>query len=690
MIGINVAFGMKPSSTDLDVTEPTSIDRYISSQRPPSLVLHMAALNIRDCSDNVSEAMRVNIDGTTNMLKVAQRFGIPFVLISSGAVFSSPMCDAEFDERAPPSPNSIYGSTKACAENIALTYSKTILVRTGWVFGGHQRTHYEFVELTLSNLLSGTHVYACNDEFGSPTYVADLLDTLYTLIREESYGIHHVVNTGYACCHDIAMTICDEIGANTGLVRSVPGSEVPNRAQRSSSECLVNTNTRHTLRRWDEALRDYLSCRPGIRAGGHLNMEPSSTAHGAHVGAIRAAWRTRAECRLCNAHALEVFLKLNPTPLANALVPSPKDQPMIPLDVASCGCCKHIQLMQIVPPELLYPEYPYASSASTTMVKHLQTAIDGIVSEFGILKSDRLLEIGANDGVIIRHLLENGFTNVIGVDPANNISKRHELPILCDYFGPHVKSALGDKYHLIYGFHCCAHIEDIEGVFRTVFDLLDDNGMFVFEVGYLYDVIQNNSFDTIYHEHIDYHTCTAMVAYARRMGLKLFHVKRTPVQGGSIQFYCSKNNDIDVRGSVAQALAEENAYRLHTRPVLEAFGTRIKRCLTDVRYLLRCLVENGKQLAGYGASAKSTTFLHQITHSKTLLSFIIDDSPHKQNLYSPGLHFPIRPLSILDSEPVDYVLILSWNFSQELLEKLEPYRRTGLRVIIPFPSVHIM
>jgi SAM-dependent methyltransferase len=263
-----------------------------------------------------------------------------------------------------------------------------------------------------------------------------------------------------------------------------------------------------------------------------------------------------------------------------------------------------------------------------------------------------------------------------------NINKHHSLPIICDYFGSHIQ--FKNKFKLIYAFHCCAHIENIQDVFNTIYDILEDDGSFIMEVGYFYEIFKNNSFDTIYHEHIDYHTCKAIKNFSK---LFLYKVKETPIQGGSIQFFFSKNIR-NVDESVYNTIKKEEAIQLHNIDVLNKFKINVLRCGKDINYLIDSLVRNGKKIAGYGASAKSTTFLHQFKLYG--FEFIIDDNIYKHNYYTPGLHIKIKQFNVLDTEKIDYILILSCNFTNELIKKLEPYRQHGLRIIIPFPEIKII
>jgi len=676
MIGQNINFGYKPSSNQLDVTCSVSINKYLKN-KDISCIIHLASINLRESENNVSKAINININGTINMLKIAIDLDIPFILISTGAVFSSENSNVKFDENDNTCPNCVYGYTKCSSEKIANLYKKSIVIRTGWLFGSNQKTHYKFVENTINNLINNNEIQCSNDFYGSPTYVVDFIKKMCELIINLSYGIHNIVNDGYATGYDIAYTIATFINADKRLIISVNSENVPNSGPpRSKTEMLETIYPTNKLRHWKEALTEYINNKNESKINSKF-------------------WKNRDKCRFCKKKNLYTFFKLEETPLANHFISNPIKQETIPLDVCICNDCNHIQLIQIVDPEIQYTDYFYVSSTSETMRNHLKNSVINFTNYLNINKNDNILEIGANDGVCISHLLENGFKNIVGVDPAKNINERHNLPIICDFFGSNIFNDLKNKFNffkLIYAFHCCAHIEDLDNVFDTIYKLLDDEGTFIMEVGYFYEVFKNRLFDTIYHEHIDYHTCTAIQNYASNKNLLLYKTQENSIQGGSIQFYFCKNNIykriIDV--SVCQNIEKEQQIQLFNLSNLCKWKNFIIKTGNDMNYILNSLKENGKKIAGYGASAKSTTFLYQYKLTKNLLEFIIDDSIYKENFYSPGLHIPIKNINCLYVYKIDYIIILSWNFTNEIIKKLEEFRENGLRIIIPFPNITII
>jgi len=404
-------------------------------------------------------------------------------------------------------------------------------------------------------------------------------------------------------------------------------------------------------------------------------------------------WIKRTTCRLCNSPNLFEFFNGSPTPPANHFMKHPTKQDCIPLDLGVCETCHHIQLLEIVDPSFLYANYFYVSSTSAVMTTHLRKSVIQFTTEMGIRPDSPILEIGANDGVCIRELLDKGFTNVLGIDPAENIHSRHHLPILCDYFGSASKNKIKSHhpyFKLIYAFHCMAHIENIQDVFATLYDLLEEDGVFIMEVGYFYEVFRTNQFDVIYHEHMDYHTCTAIDRFSKNNGLYLFKTVKNSIQGGSIQFYFTKNKNVHVDDSIPRMIQQESDMKLFNIQQLHAWQFSIKTVCTDVNCILNGFVHAGKKIAAYGASAKSTTFLYHLGVSSNIIKYIVDDNIYKQNYYSPGLHIPIKSSDALSTDRVDYIIILSCNFADEIISKLDLYRKTGLRIIIPFPEIKII
>jgi SAM-dependent methyltransferase len=580
-------------------------------------------------------------------------------------------------------PNSIYGYTKNSSELIIKTYEKSIIIRTGWLFGGIQKTHNKFVELVINNLLSNTKIKGSNDFFGSPTYTYDLIEKMKDLISNNKFGIHHIVNSGFANGYDIALEIAKILQKPYDLIENVVAKDVPNASlNRSKSECLTTIYKENILRNWKKALNEYIN---KYLTKHNLIMKVKSKKY----------WTTRDTCRLCDSYDLYVFFILESTPPANHFMTSEIIQDIIPLSLSKCQNCNHIQLIEKIEPSYLYSNYLYLSSISDTMVTHLKKSVNRFVNIFKIKKTDHILEIGANEGICVKELLDNGFDNVIGIDPASNINKLHKLPIICDYFGSniiHNNKIKNKKFKLIYSFHCCAHIENIQDVFHTIYKLLDEGGICIIEVGYFNEIFKQSNFDVIYHEHIDYHTCYVMNNFLKTKNMLLFDVvKINNIQSGSIQFYICKDNPYrrDISDNIDVFIKEEMSNKIFDINSLLYWKINIIKSVNEFNDIIIGLVNRGKKIGGYGASAKSTTFLYQCKMNNYLIKYIIDDNHLKQHKYTPGLHIPIKSREYICIEPLDYIIILSWNFTDDIVKIIKSYT-CNIRIIIPFPKFQII
>ena len=749
MVGSNIKNVLNPLSTELDITNFESISKYFNSfdsdfndislktkRSKISAIIHLAALNLRECENNSNNALNININGTLNMITIAKKYNIPFIFVSTGAVFSSEFENMQFNEISSKNPKCIYGHTKSSGEECTLLYEKGLVVRTGWLFGGNQKKHYKFVENVINNLLTNNIVRASGNFYGSPTYVKDFINILMDITANAdeiicssdnsvvSKRIFHITNRGSANGFEIASQIADYLsqnnyGVNINNIINVSSLEVPNSGPyRGKSEILSTIYKQYELRRWTDALREYVNEYIGnispdnsallqrANIDTSVNSYPINNSSNNHNN--NKLWKIRDICRLCNSGNIHNFLELEPTPPANNFVKNRKYQDKIPLDLCICFNCNHVQLREIVEPSILYSNYLYVSSTSPSMTKHLQDNVEFFCDYVKADKTDNILEIGANDGTCVKYLIDAGYSNVVGIDPAQNINKFHNLPIICDYFGSNIVPKLKSEYglfRLIYAFHCCAHIENIQDVFASVKELLDDNGgIFVMEVGYFYDVYTKNNFDTIYHEHIDYHTCTAMKNYCDNNDLIIQNVRTTNIQGGSIQFYIGKKLqqnqhiliDLDNNSSnsndnnICDMIEKEKIAGLFDYNNLLRWKNTILFIKRNVINFLRGAKLSGLKIAGYGASAKSTTLLHEFKISNSIIDFIIDDNKLKHNYYTPGTNIPINSIDILDITKIDYIVILSCNFTTEIIKKLEKYRANGLQIILPFPKFNII
>ena len=403
-------------------------------------------------------------------------------------------------------------------------------------------------------------------------------------------------------------------------------------------------------------------------------------------------------CRLCGGRHLERVIELVPTPPGNhfvALQDLGTAQKAYPLDIDFCSDCHHLQLGHVVHPEILYQKnYSYVSGTSPVFVKHLKDYASYVVSRFALPAQGLVLDIGSNDGTALSFFQQAGY-KVLGIDPATEIveSANHKgIETLCEFFGLEVARKYATKYGkaiLINSHNACAHIDDLKGVIEGVEHWLADDGLFVVEVGYLLDIVQNGWFDTIYHEHVDFHSVEPFVAFFRRCGLEVISSQRVSPQGGSIRLIAQKlGRPRKADQSVSELISLEREAGLNRRETFIEFGHKINRIGADLSKLIKELKQKGATIAGFGAPTKATTLLSHFQLGQAL-DFLVDENPLKQNLYSPGHHIPVVSAEELYRRKPDYLLILAWNFAENIMERHRAFRAQGGQFIVPMPEPRI-
>jgi SAM-dependent methyltransferase len=405
-------------------------------------------------------------------------------------------------------------------------------------------------------------------------------------------------------------------------------------------------------------------------------------------------------CRSCGRPGLGQVLSLGRTPLANGLLTAEQlrqPEPTYPLELAFCPHCALVQITESVPPERLFRDYVYFSSFSDTMVRHARDLALGLVESRGLGGNSLVVEAASNDGYLLRHYQERGVP-VLGVDPAENVARvareRHGIPTLCEFFGRDLAARLRDEGRLADVFHAnnvLAHVPDLGGFVEGIRLLLRDDGVAVIEAPYVKDMLDRCEFDTIYHEHLFYFSLTALDRLFRRHGLMLEDVERIPLHGGSLRLFAALRSDFRRPSrAVRDLLAQEQSWGVDSFTTYQDFAGRVERFKESLGRLLRDLKRKGHRLAAYGASAKGSTLLNYFGIGRETLDFVVDRSTVKQGRYMPGVHLPIHAPGKLLEEGPDYVLLLTWNFADEIIQQQQEYGRGGGKFIIPGPEPKIV
>ena len=401
-------------------------------------------------------------------------------------------------------------------------------------------------------------------------------------------------------------------------------------------------------------------------------------------------------CRSCREAGLVSILDLGRTPLANALLSAEQldlPEPTYPLELVRCPHCSLVQILETVPPQELFGEYLYFSSFSQTMLDHARSLTAELTASRHLGGDSLVIEAASNDGYLLQFYRKEGVP-VLGVEPARNIAevarRDRGIPTLAEFFGADLGRRLRDegrRADVFHGHNVLAHVADLNGFVEGIRLVLRDDGVAVVEAPYIKDLIDKCEFDTIYHEHLCYFSLTALDRLFQRHGLVIHDVRRVAIHGGSLRLYASPAESNCVRSEATTALlAEEAAWGVDRPDFYLAFVDRVKGLRETLCCLLTGIKKGGKRVAGYGASAKGSTLLNYFGVGRETLDFVVDRSTVKQGKYTPGTHLAIHEPARLLEEMPDYLLLLTWNFADEIVAQQAEYRHRGGRFIIPIPT----
>ena len=404
-------------------------------------------------------------------------------------------------------------------------------------------------------------------------------------------------------------------------------------------------------------------------------------------------------CRLCGSSNLSSVLKLASTPPANAFINKSKlnlKQKKYPLELFFCNPCKHVQLSNIIDPKELFENYVYVSGTSPVFRNHFLNYAKSIIEKYKPSLNSYVLDIGSNDGTLLKFFKEYGY-KVIGVDPAIEISmkaNKEGITTINDFFNFDTAKKIDQTYSkasLITANNVFAHCDDLSGITQAISNLLAPNGLFVFEVSYLVDVYEKTLFDTIYHEHLSYHSVIPLVNFFKNKNMELIDVTRVSTHGGSIR--CVVKNSIDnfeIDDSVKRIVEMEKRYSFDEPSIFESFRKNIENRKNELIKLLKKIKSENKTIAGFGAPAKATTLMYEFGLKSDILDFIVDDSPLKQNLFSPGIHIPIYSSKSIEELKPDFILILAWNFADSIIKNNQNVKDYGGKFIVPLPNLEVI
>jgi SAM-dependent methyltransferase len=403
-------------------------------------------------------------------------------------------------------------------------------------------------------------------------------------------------------------------------------------------------------------------------------------------------------CRFCSARLERIFVDLGMSPLCESFLTTEeldRMEPFYPLRVWVCGRCLLVQLQEYVSPANIFTEYAYFSSYSTSWLRHAKAYTDMAAARFGLGKSSRVVEIASNDGYLLQYFVEKGIP-VLGVEPAANVAKaavERGVPTVVRFFGRDTAADLArdpGRADLIVGNNVLAHVPDINDFVGGLATLLGPGGTITMEFPHLWRLMEENQFDTIYHEHFSYLSFLTVGKIFETHGLRIFDVEQLPTHGGSLRIFACHAGDARPTLERADSLAAEE--RAAGFGSLERYGTFGPRVEETKRALLGFLIaarREGRSIAAYGAPGKGNTLLNYCGIRTDFVDYAVDRNPYKHGRYTPGTHIPIFPPERIRQTRPDYVLILPWNLKDEITEQLAYVRGWGGRFVVPIPRVDV-
>lgn len=407
------------------------------------------------------------------------------------------------------------------------------------------------------------------------------------------------------------------------------------------------------------------------------------------------------ECRFCKHHVTTEFADLVNSPASNSYLTAEQlNEPEVfyPLKVMVCEKCFLVQVDEYKKSsDIFNSEYAYFSSFSTSWLAHSKKYTEMMIARFGYNENSLVAEVASNDGYLLQYFKEKNVP-VLGIEPTANtaaVAISKGIPSVVDFFGVRLAKQLvgeGKKADLLLGNNVLAHVPDIMDFVGGMSVILKDNGVITMEFPHLYQLVINNQFDTIYHEHFSYLSFTTVSKIFEANNLVMFDVEEVPTHGGSLRIFAKHKNDSSktISDNVANMLKKEKDAGMLNIDYYKNFQVKIEGIKNDLLEFLLKQKRAGKKVAAYGAAAKGNTLLNYCGIKNDMISFVVDANPAKQNKFMPASHIPIVTEARIKNDKPDFIIILPWNIKDEIVKQLDYVKEWGCQFVVPIPKLQVI
>lgn len=663
----------------LDIRDEVKVKELIERINPDIILLTAAITNVDLCEKDKNLAEAVNHKGVLTVVKYCENRKL--VYYSTDSVFDGEKGD--YKEEDIPNPLNHYAKTKLLGEEAVKTIKNHLILRTCMLYSDQVESP-KFINWLIRSLSERKKINVATDLAATPTLIDDLAQATLALVKSDKGGIYHASGATALSCYEMAMEIVNVFKYNKLLISPCKDEDLKREAKRPKISSLNISK----LEKEGILMSDFEQGMRKIKE----SLKKSD---------FFENYKILTECRICKGKNLSKYLDLGRIPLVNSYISqqdSAKDDPRFPLEILYCNDCSLSQLSIIIDPVIMYNNYFYRSSISKTFKEHCYEFAQETIRNFNLKNKDLIVDIASNDGATLQEFKKFG-VKILGVDPAKNlaeIANNNGVPTLIEFWNEETARKILEKYgeaSLINAMNVFAHVHNLGSFLEGVNILLKGTGVFTIEVPYLLNFVNKNEFDTTYHEHLSYFLVKPLIHLLNGYKLEIFDIKKFTIHGGSIRVYIKKesNNIIKVNhDSIKWLLELESDLGLHDINTYLTFSSHVEKVKQDLIDLLIKLKSQGKVIAAYGASAKGNVLSNFCGIGKDLIDFIVDDTPEKQGLLTPGNRIPIVSASYLNEKKPDYLLLFAWNFAEELMEKTQEYKNYGGRYIIPIPYVKII